>query len=330
MTLRKIGRFEVQALGFGCMSLSHGYGTPPSIEDGGRVLNQALDAGYTLLDTAALYGFGANERLLQASVMHRRDEFVLASKGGLFRDDAGQRTIDGRPATIRAHCEASLARLGTDRIDLYYLHRWDKSVPIEDSVGEMSRLVDEGKVVELGLSEVSAPTLRAAHAVHPIAALQTEYSLWTRNPEIAVLDACADLAIAFVAFSPVGRGFLAGGVHSNTQLESADMRTKMPRFSDQNLAKNIALLTTLDSVAAECGASKSQVALAWCLAQGDHVVPIPGTANAAHALENWGALSVRLTAAQCDVLDAAINATTVCGTRYGAAVQNEIDTEEFV
>ena len=329
MMNRKIGRFEVSALGLGCMSLSHGYATPPSADDGARVLNTALDDGYTLLDTAAMYGFGANETLLANSIMHRRDDFVLASKGGMFRDQSGQRLIDGRPQTLRTHCEASLSRLNTDRIDLYYLHRWDKSVPIEDSVGEMARLVDEGKVLELGLSEVSADTLRRAHAVHPIAALQTEYSLWTRNPEIAVLNACQQMGVAFVAFSPLGRGFLAGGVADSASLEPGDMRVNMPRFSADNLAVNLGLLNAIDTVAHALSATRAQVALAWCLAQGDHIVPIPGTADAAHATENWGALDVHLSADQLALLNHGINQSTVVGGRYTPVFQAEIDTETF-
>ena len=210
MRERSIGPFRASAIGLGCMNLSHAYGNPPPVEEAERLLLGALDEGVTLIDTAALYGFGGNETLVGRVLKPHRDEIVLCSKGGMAGvqfPDGMKRVIDGRPEAIRRNCEESLRRLQTEVIDLYYLHRWDKQVPIEDSVGEMSRLLTEGKVRALGLSEVSAATLRRAHAVHPIAAVQTEYSLWTRNPEIAVLEACRALGTAFVAFSPVARGF---------------------------------------------------------------------------------------------------------------------------
>ena len=210
MDQRKLGDFEVSAIGLGCMSLSHAYGSPPPRDQAERVLKGALDAGYTFLDTAAVYGVGHNETLVGEVLKDRRSDYVLASKCGLTNGD--QRELNGHPDVLKATCEGSLKRLQTDVIDLYYLHRWDKRVPIEDSVGALADLVKEGKIRAIGLSEVSAPTLRRAHTVHPIAALQTEYSPWTRNPEIAVLDACRELGVTFVAFSPVGRGFLAGGV----------------------------------------------------------------------------------------------------------------------
>ena len=209
MHMRMLAGVEVAEIGLGCMNLSHAYGHPPSPEDARRVLWRALDLGVTHFDTAALYGFGRNEELVGDALKPARDRIVLASKCGMQGVD-GKRIIDGRPATLRRTLDASLRRMQTDRIDLYYLHRWDKTVPIEDSVGEMSRMVEAGKVRAIGLSEVSAATLRRAHAVHPISAVQTEYSLWTRNPEIAVLEACADIGAAFVAFSPLARGFLTG------------------------------------------------------------------------------------------------------------------------
>ena len=227
MTPRRIGPFEVAPIGLGCMNLSHAYGAPPPPEQAERLLLQALDLGVTHFDTAALYGFGANETLVGRVLKPHRSRIVLASKGGMAGvsfPDGVKRVIDGRPEAIRRNCEDSLQRLGTDVIDVYYLHRWDKAVPIEDSVGEMSRLVEEGKVRLLGLSEVSAATLRRAHAVHPISAVQTEYSLWTRNPEIAVLQACRELGVAFVAFSPVARGFLCGAPLDIAGFESKDIR----------------------------------------------------------------------------------------------------------
>ena len=209
MNFAKLGPFDVSALGLGCMSLSWAYGMPPEPDAAAAVLLKALDLGYTHIDTAALYGFGANEALIGRTLKHRRDEFVLATKGGMSRNAQGQREIDGRPEAITQHCDESL-RLQTEVVDLYYLHRWDKRIPVEESVGAVADLVTEGKVRAIGLSEVSAATIRKAHRVHPLAAVQTEYSLWTRNPEVAVIDSCRELGITLVAFSPLGRGFLTG------------------------------------------------------------------------------------------------------------------------
>ncbi len=234
MKARPLGPFQVSEIGLGCMNLSHAYGTPPSAEQGERVLLAALDAGVTLFDTAALYGFGANEKLVGRVLKAHRNRFTLATKCGMAGVDAGdgvKRVIDGRPEAIRRDCENSLRNLQTDVIDLYYLHRWDKKVPIEDSAGAIAELVKAGKVRALGLSEVSAATLRRAHAVHPVSAVQTEYSLWTRNPEIAVLEACREIGAAFVAFSPVARGFLCDGLHDVGGLDAKDIRRSMPRFS---------------------------------------------------------------------------------------------------
>jgi aryl-alcohol dehydrogenase-like predicted oxidoreductase len=310
------------------MCLSHAYGTPPPPEQASAVLLKALDLGYTHLDTAALYGFGANERLLGETLKDRRHDYFLATKGGMFGLD-GKRVIDGRPQTVRRNLEDSLRHLQTDIIDLYYLHRWDKNVPIEDSVGELSRMVEEGKVKTIGLCEVSAPTLRKAHAVHPVAAVQTEYSLWTRNPEVAVLDACRALGITLVAFSPVGRGFLTGELPDVSTLPPKDIRLAMPRFQGDNLEKNLKLLAPLSSIAREAGATMAQVALAWLLAQGDNILPIPGTTRRDHLEENLRAQDVQLTPDAIARLNALINPKTVAGARYSAAVQAEIDTEEI-
>jgi aryl-alcohol dehydrogenase-like predicted oxidoreductase len=330
MTLptRPIGPFEVSAIGLGCMNLSHAYGAPPPGEMAQALLIEALDLGITLFDTAALYGFGANEELIGRVLAPHRHRFTLASKGGLHGVD-GKRVVDGRPETIRWSCEQSLKRLRTDVIDLYYLHRWDKRVPIEDSVGAMADLVRAGKVRAIGLSEVSAPTLRRAHAVHPVAAVQTEYSLWTRNPEIAVLDACREIGAAFVAFSPLGRGFLAGTLRDVSTLEAKDLRRNMPRFEPAAYAANLKLLEGCSAIAHEVGCTPGQLALAWLLAQGDHVVPIPGTRDAAHLRENVAAAHVALDAATCARVDALINRHTVTGSRYDAASQAGVDTEEF-
>jgi aryl-alcohol dehydrogenase-like predicted oxidoreductase len=320
----------VSAIGLGCMSLSHAYGTPPAPEAAEEVLRRALDLGCTHFDTAALYGFGANETLVGRALGNRRREFVLATKGGMFRNAEGQRAIDGRPETVKQHCDESLSRLGTDAIDLYYLHRWDKRVPIEDSVGALADLVRAGKVRAIGLSEVSAPTIRRAHRVHPIAAVQTEYSLWTRNPEVAVLDVCAELDITLVAFSPLARGFLTGTLRDVTTLPARDIRLAMPRFQGDHFARNLTLLDGLSDIARESGASMGQVALAWLLAQSPRIVPIPGTTQPAHLAENVAAVDVQLTASAMRRLDGLINAGTVSGARYNESVQAEIDTEEIV
>ncbi len=329
MRTRRIGPLDVSEIGLGCMSLSHAYGTPPDPAVGAELLNRALDIGYTFLDTGALYGFGANETLLGEAVMHRRGEFVLASKCGIIRNADGKREINGRPDLITRTCEESLQRLKTDVIDLYYLHRWDKRVPIEDSVGALAKLVADGKIRTIGLSEVSAATLRKAHAVHPITALQTEYSLWTRNPEVAVLDACRELGTAFVAFSPLARGFLAGGVRNAGALPNGDIRRGMPRFQGENFEANLALLHAFEAVAEDVGCQPSQLALAWVLSRGDHIVPIPGTARIDHMEENARAADITLDAATLRRLESIVNPKTVHGARYNPVTQTEIDTEEL-
>lgn len=329
MQQRQLGPFSVSEISLGCMNLSHAYASPPAAEYSTDLLNQALDAGYNMLDTAALYGFGANESLLSKAVMHRRDEFVLASKGGMFKNAEGKREINNRPEALRRHCEESLQRLGTDVIDLYYLHRWQKDIPIEETVGLMSRLVEEGKVKTLGLSEVSADTLRKAHQEHPITALQTEYSLWTRNPEIAVLQACQELDTAFVAFSPVGRGFLTGALTDVSTLEAGDLRRNMPRFDADNYAKNLQLLDQLKPVANKFECTLAQLSLAWLLAKGEHIIPIPGTTSIQHMLDNAAASEVTLDAGSIQQMDEIMNQQKIHGTRYNAATQLEIDTEDF-
>ena len=329
---RQFGPFAVSAIGLGCMNLSHAYGTPPSAEQGERVLLAAFDAGVTLFDTASLYGFGANETLVGRVMKPHRKKFTLASKGGMAGvqfDDGVKRVIDGRPEAIRRNCEDSLRRLQTDVIDLYYLHRWDKKVPIEDSVGAMSDLVRAGKVRALGLSEVSAATLRKAHAVHPISAVQTEYSLWTRNPEIAVLDACKELGATFVAFSPVARGFLCDSLHDVGKLDAKDIRKTMPRFSPDNYAANLALLTPYRKLAQEAGCTPPQLALAWLLHQAPHIIPIPGTTSVEHLHEDLAASDVKLMPDVIARADELINQRTVRGNRYSDQSRSEVDTEEF-
>ena len=329
MHTRKLGPFQSSAIGLGGMCLSHAYGTPPDPEAAAAVLLKALDLGYTHIDSAALYGFGANESLIGRVLGGRARTFVLATKGGMFRNDQGQREIDGRPDAIRRHCEESLGRLRTDVIDLYYLHRWDKRLPVEESVGALADLVREGKVRAIGLSEVSATTLRRAHAEHPIAAVQTEYSLWTRNAEVAVLQTCRELGVSFVAFSPLARGFFGGQLRDVSTLPPKDIRLAMPRFQGEHFARNLSLLNGLSAVAAENGCTMAQAALAWVLAQGPDIIPIPGTTRLDHLEENAAAESVRLSPAALERLGALINASTVSGARYNATVQQEIDTEEI-
>ncbi|PZQ64365.1 MAG: aldo/keto reductase [Phenylobacterium zucineum] len=329
MQTRKLGPFEVSAIGLGCMSLSHAYGAPPPREQAEAVLLGALDAGYTFFDTAAVYGLGHNETLVGEVLSPHRDRFVLASKCGLTDATGTQRGIDGRPETIKALCDVSLKRLKTDVIDLYYLHRWDQKVPIEDSVGALADLVKAGKIRTIGLSEVSAATLRRAHAVHPIAALQTEYSPWTRNPEIAVLDACRELGVTFVAFSPVGRGFLAGGVRDAARLEEGDFRRGMPRFQGEAFAANLALLDRFEAIARDAGCTLAQLCLAWLLAKGDDIVPIPGTTSPDHMREDAAAAGVALSEAIIRRVDDVVNGQTVTGSRYAPAMQASVDTEKM-
>lgn len=328
MTTRKLGPYEVSPVSFGCMNLSHAYGPPQSREVSERILRRALDLGITHFDTAALYGFGMNEKLVGEVLARRPANIIIASKCGLFGRD-GKRVIDGSPESIRAICEESLRNLRTERIDLYYLHRWDRRVPIEESVGALAELKAAGKIGAIGLSEVGAATLRRAHAVHPIAALQSEYSLWTRNPEIAVLAECRRLGITLVAFSPLGRGFLGGTPQSPDQLHEADIRRTMPRFQAAQFAQNAKLLAPLGAIAARVGCTRAQLALAWVLAQGEHVIAIPGTTQVAHLEENHGAGAIRLDEPTLAELDSLFRPESIAGARYPPATQAENDTEDF-
>jgi aryl-alcohol dehydrogenase-like predicted oxidoreductase len=327
---RTIGPFSVAPIGLGCMNLSHAYGAPPPADEAEVLLLEALDLGVTLFDTAALYGFGANETLVGRVLKPHRSRIVLSSKGGMagvVTDGTMKRVIDGRPEAIRRNCEDSLRRLGTDVIDLYYLHRWDKRVPIEDSVGAMSRLVEAGHVRAIGLSEVGAATLRRAHAVHPVAAVQNEYSLATRNVEIAVSAACRELGIALVAFSPVGRALLTASPPDVATLDAKDIRRSMPRFEPAHHSANVQRLQAFRDLAQSAGATPAQLALAWLLAQGDHVVPIPGTTSRAHLRENVATASLDLPAETIARAGELVNAHSVTGARYNAQSLGEVDTE---
>jgi aryl-alcohol dehydrogenase-like predicted oxidoreductase len=322
---RSIGGIAVSAISLGCMNLSHAYDVPPDEAEAIGLLNHALDLGITHLDSAALYGSGRNEMLLAKAVGHRRREFVLASKCVLDLID-GNRVLDGRPDVIAGSLDRSLKRLGTDHIDLFYMHRLDRNVPIEESVGALVRAKEAGKIGAIGLCEMSAATIRRAHEVHPIAAVQSEYSPWTRNPEAGVLDACRELGIGFVAFSPLARGFLANGITSN-DFVAGDIRGPMPRFQEPNFSHNLTLAARFNDVAAQAGITPAQLSLAWVMAQGDFIVPIPGTRSIAHLEENLGAASVSLSPDQIAAVDAIFAPGAVHGGRYPPPVQAQIDTE---
>jgi len=320
---------RLQPIGLGCMSLSQAYYPLPSEAEGEKLLNRAIDIGYDHLDSARLYGLGHNESLLARVLKTRRKEVFITSKCGIEFDD-GKRRIDCKPETIRRAVEKSLSTMGTDYIDLYYLHRRDKNTPIEDSVGTLGRLIEEGKIGAIGLSEMSAETLRAAAKEQPIAAMQSEYSLWTRNPEIAVLEACRKLGTTFVAFSPVARGVLAGAVSDPSNLDKKDLRSKHPRFNQDNWAKNKKLATQFNAIAAQYDITPAQLSLAWVLAQGEHVHAIPGTASIPHLEENFATLEVSLPAAVFEEISSLINQSTVSGHRYPERMRKTIDTEDYV
>ena len=304
----------VSALGLGCMGMSEFYGTPDESE-AVATLHRALDLGVTLLDTADMYGPFTNEQLVGRAIVGRRDEVVLATKFGNVRGEDGSfRGIDGSPDYVRSACDASLQRLRVDHIDLYYQHRVDQQVPIEETVGAMAELVAAGKVTHLGLSEASAATVRRAHAVHPITALQTEYSLWTRDLEAEILPTLRELGIGLVAYSPLGRGFLTGAITSVDDLSEDDFRRRGPRFAEEALAANLAIVDAVRAVADAKGATPGQVALAWLLAQGDDVVPIPGTKRVRYLEENVAAAAVELTADELRQLEQSV--PPAVGARY--------------
>ena len=317
MDTRKLGTqgLEVSQLGLGCMGMSEFYGTTDE-DEAVATIHRALELGIDFLDTADMYGRGANERLVGKAIGDRRDHVVLATKFGNVRNDDGSREVRGDPAYVREACDASLHRLGLDHVDLYYQHRVDFRVPIEETVGAMAELVEAGKVRYLGLSEASPETIRRAHAVHPISALQSEYSLWTRDPEDGPLPTCRELGIGFVAYSPLGRGFLTGRIRSPEDVAEDDFRRHNPRFQGENFQRNLDLVAQVEEIAEEKGRSPGQVALAWLLSRGDDVVPIPGTKRRRYLEENAEAVDVELTEEELERLEQAFPKGAAAGERY--------------
>ncbi|TMJ96883.1 MAG: aldo/keto reductase [Actinobacteria bacterium] len=317
MKQRKLGTqgLVVSELGLGCMGMSEFYGSSDESE-ALETIHRALELGITLLDTADIYGMGANERLVGEAIAGRRDQVVLATKFAIVRSDDGSRSIRGDAAYVRRACDASLERLGTDHIDLYYQHRVDADTPIEETVGAMAELVEAGKVRYLGLSEAGPETIRRAHTVHPISALQSEYSLWTRDPEQAALPTTRELGIGFVAYSPLGRGFLSGRIQSPEDLDEADFRRTTPRFQGENFQRNLDLVERVREIAEEKGITPSQLALAWVLSRGEDVVPIPGTKRRTYLEENVAATKIDLTEGDLHRLEEAFPVGAAAGDRY--------------
>lgn len=323
MKIRALGSQGIVAsqLGLGCMGMSEFYGATDDAENL-KVLDRSIELGITFWDTADIYGPFKNEELLAKALQGRREKITLATKFGILRDPANPqlRGFSGKPAYVQSACEASLKRLQVDEIDLYYLHRVDQDTPIEDTVGAMAKLVEQGKVRGIGLSEVSAATLRKAHEIFPISAVQSEYSLWSRDPEEEVLAACEELGIAFVAYSPLGRGFLTGQIKKFEDFAADDFRRLSPRFQGENFAKNMVLVKKIEEIAATKNCTASQLALAWVMTQGDYVFPIPGTKRVTYLEENAGALDVVLSLDDLATIDAFFPKDAAAGTRYPASV----------
>ncbi len=328
MKTKALGSQGIQAseLGLGCMGMSEFYGEHND-DDSIRTLHRAYELGITFYDTADMYGPYENEMLLAKGLKSFRDKITLATKFGIVRDlqNPSRRGINGTPAYVKSSCEASLKRLETDVIDLYYLHRKDPGTPIEITVGAMADLVKEGKIRGIGLSEVSADTLRKAHAIHPITALQSEYSLWTRDPEDGVLQACKELGVAFVAYSPLGRGFLTGQIKKFEDFEPADYRRFSPRFQGDNFAKNLQLVEKIESLAKAKRCTASQLALAWVMAQGEYIFPIPGTKRIKYLEENVGAVNVQLSQKDLEEIDEIAPKNAAAGTRYPEAMMGSLN-----
>ena len=321
-----LGELKVSRIGLGCMGMSQAYGAADRAESE-RTLNRALDLGVTFLDTANAYGNGRNETLIGEVLGSRRDEYVLATKFGIVRHADGSRGVDGHPDRVAKYCNESLQRLQTDVIDLYYLHRLDPVVPIEETVGAMAELVRAGKVRHLGLSEISATTLRRAHAVHPITALQSEYSLWTRDPEQGLLATCRELGVGFVPFSPLGRAMLTGALTDPAALGEDDLRATMPRFAAANFAANRQLVERFMAFAANTGCTPAQLCLAWLLARGEGVVPIPGTKRVSFLEEDMAAADISLSADELTALDSMFAPGNIAGDRYPPALMASIDRD---
>jgi aryl-alcohol dehydrogenase-like predicted oxidoreductase len=325
MQYRRLGKSSlvVSAMGLGCMGMSQSYGTPDD-QESTATIHHAIDRGITLLDTADMYGGGTNEELVGRAVAKRRNEVIIATKFGNMRQPDGRFLgVNGRPEYVQEACEASLRRLNISTIDLFYLHRVDTNVPIEDTVGAMARLIDQGKVRYLGLSEAGARTIRRAHATYPIAALQSEYSLWTRDPEGEILGACRELGIGFVPYSPLGRGILTGQVKS-ADFSPKDFRRISPRFQGENFQKNLQLVSRVEQLAAEKHCTPAQLALAWVLAQGSDIVPIPGTKRRTYLDQNLGALDISLTPADLHRIDEAAPRGAAVGARYPEEYMNRL------
>jgi aryl-alcohol dehydrogenase-like predicted oxidoreductase len=327
MKTRKLGtsRIDLSAIGLGCMGMSDFYG-PADEQRSLAVIHRALDEGVNFLDTADMYGTGRNEQLVGRAIQGRRDAVVLATKFAIRRGPNGEFLgVSGKPEYVKEACDASLKRLGVDVIDLYYQHRVDPEVPIEDTVGAMAELVKAGKVRHLGLSEAAPATIRRAYKVHPIAALQTEYSLWSRDPEDELLGLCAELGITFVAYSPLGRGFLTGQIKSIDDLAADDFRRHSPRFQGENFQRNLDLVRQVEQLAAARNVTAAQLALAWLLARAPHVVPIPGTRSEARLAENIGAVDLELTAEELQAIDAVAPRGAAAGERYPAASMRQVN-----